>query len=77
MDPTYVQLFSSLPTEYSLYIVTFFHAEYVDDLIRETVSVATSQTISTTQSGSIPPALCSQYEKPDKDEAVSKHRSRF
>ena len=73
MDPTYGQLFSSLPTEYSLYIVTFFHAEYVDDLIRETVS----QTISTTQSGSIPPALCSQYEKPDKDEAVSKHRSRF
>ena len=76
VDPTYGKLHVNGST---VQTTQFFFAEYVEDLIRETVSIATLQSISTSQAEStcIPPALCSQYEKPDMEEAVTRHRSRF
>lgn len=53
-------------------------SEYIDDLIREVVVAC--ETVSTERPSmglEAPPFLCADFEKPDKEEAIRAHTSRF
>ena len=49
--------------------------DYLDDLLAETILQCTC--VETSRPMNIPEPLCSGYERPDKDLAVTRHRSRF
>ena len=54
---------------------SFYDTDYLDDLLAETILQCTC--VETSRPMNIPEPLCSGYERPDKDSAVTRHRSRF
>ena len=52
-------------------------AEYVEDLFSKLWEVMQGRNRSKVQAITSPPPLCSSLEKPNKQEAVAQHKSRF
>ena len=73
-----VRFFSlSFPTYNSRSFIYYYMIGYVEELFTELWKVLQDGSNVKVKRISTPPPLCTSLEKPDKDEAVTQHKSRF
>ena len=58
-------------------IMPHFVTEYMDDLLTEVLKIEEPRSSLESRLHSTPPPLCASFTKPNKEDAVAEHQSRF